>query len=90
VESRIGIQTPRKAIKILALLVESGVVYILIGVSSAFVYKHELSWISFSSQIMSLASMASFIGGPTSTVIYLVAIHLAVRDSFYGIALELY
>jgi hypothetical protein len=42
-ESGIGIRTPTQAIKILALLIESGVIYILIGVSSALVYNHEFS-----------------------------------------------
>jgi hypothetical protein len=43
VEGGIGIRTPRQAMKILAVLVESGVIYILIGVSSALVFKHGLS-----------------------------------------------
>ena len=34
-EGGIGIRTPRQAIRILAVLVESGVIYILMGVSSA-------------------------------------------------------
>ena len=43
-ESGIGIRTPTQAIRILALLIESGVIYILIGVSSALVYKHGFSY----------------------------------------------
>ena len=42
-ESGIGIRTPSQAIRILALLVKSGMIHILIGVSSALVYKHRLS-----------------------------------------------
>jgi hypothetical protein len=34
-EGGIGIRTPGQALKILAILVESGIIYILIGVSSA-------------------------------------------------------
>jgi hypothetical protein len=34
-EGGIGIRTPRQAFKILAILVESGMIYILIGVSSS-------------------------------------------------------
>jgi hypothetical protein len=35
IESGIGIRTPRQVIRILAILVESGIIYILIGVSPA-------------------------------------------------------
>jgi hypothetical protein len=34
IESGINIRTPRQAIRILAILVESGMIYILLGVSS--------------------------------------------------------
>jgi hypothetical protein len=44
VESGIGVRTPRQASRILALLVESGAIYILIGVSPAMLYKHWLPW----------------------------------------------
>src|SRR5579863_5953764 len=43
IESGIGVRKPRQVIRILALLVESGMIYILIGVSSTLVYKHRLS-----------------------------------------------
>jgi len=46
-ESGIGIRTPTQAIRILALLIESGVIYILIGVSSALVHKHGFSYLVF-------------------------------------------
>ena len=42
-ESGTSIRTSAKAIRILALLVESGMIYILIGVSSALGYKHGMS-----------------------------------------------
>ena len=45
-EGGIGVRTPRQAIRILALLVESGMIYILIGVSSASEFKHVVT-ISF-------------------------------------------
>jgi hypothetical protein len=48
-ESGMGVRTPRGAIRILALLVDSGMIYILIGVSSTLVYKHGRSQFVFSS-----------------------------------------
>jgi hypothetical protein len=48
-DSGIGIRTPRQAIRILALLVESGMIYILISVSFALVYNYGLSQSFFSS-----------------------------------------
>ena len=49
-KSGTGTQTPTRAVRILAILVESGVFYILIGVSSALVsQKHESSPGPFSS-----------------------------------------
>ena len=53
-ESGIGIRTPTQAIRILALLIESGVIYILIGVSSALVYKLVFSHFFFRSRALSL------------------------------------
>jgi hypothetical protein len=39
-KSGMGVRTPTQTVRILGLLVESGMIYILIGVSSASVYKH--------------------------------------------------
>jgi hypothetical protein len=39
-ESGIGLRTPTQAIRILALLIESGMIYILISVSSILVYTY--------------------------------------------------
>jgi hypothetical protein len=38
--SGMGVRIPTQTVRILGLLVESGMIYILIGVSSASVYKH--------------------------------------------------
>jgi hypothetical protein len=46
-ESGIGVRTPTQGIKILVLLVESGMIYILIGVSYSLVYKHGSSQFFF-------------------------------------------
>jgi hypothetical protein len=85
-ESGVGVRTPRLAIKILAVLVESGMIYVLIGVSSASVYKHGLSRFPFSLQVTTLASIViSLVRLQLSeipTVITLVDIQLAVRNSF--------
>jgi hypothetical protein len=79
-ESGMGVRTPRGAIRILALLVESGMIYILIGVSSALMYKHSLSQLFFL-QVTSLASMIGFLGD-ISSVIYRLGTQLSVRNSF--------
>jgi tryptophan-rich sensory protein len=94
-ESGIGVRNPTQATRILVLLVESGVIYILIGVSSALVYRHGLSdsWLFFALQVMSLASITIFqhfgLGG-ISDIFLSVSIQLAVRDNFWGITLGLY
>ena len=83
-ESGIGIRTPTQAIKILALLIESGAIYILIGVSSTLAYKHGLSRPLFSLQFSSLVTIAirfqsgiSVIGDVSMPV----GIQLAVRTA---------
>ena len=57
-ESGLGVRTPRQGIRILGLLVESGVIYILIliGVSSALVYEHRFS-LFLLLQVTALASI---------------------------------
>ena len=89
-ESGTGIRTPTQAIKILALLIESGAIYILIGVSSALAYKHGLSRSLFSLQIATLVTITICIHfglGGISDVFLPVGIQLAVRNSFQGITL---
>jgi hypothetical protein len=84
-ESGIGIRTPRQAIRILALLVESGMIYILIGVSSTLVYNHGLSQFLFSLQVMSVAILAISMRFGLTMVLSLsmiVGIQLVVRNSF--------
>jgi hypothetical protein len=84
-ESGIGIRTPRQAIRILALLVESGMIYILIGVSFGLVYNHRFSQFLFSLQvtIVTLVAISTRLG--LEMVLSLsvnVGIHLAVRNRF--------
>src|ERR1700752_4696097 len=84
VESGIGVRTPRQAIKILALLVESGVIYILIGVSSVVVYRPGLSRTSFSPQVTSLTSIVVFVDlrlVNMATLFLRVGVQLVVRNS---------
>ena len=87
-KSGIGVRTPTQAARILALLVESGVLYILIGVSFALVlHKHESSQILvfFSLQVMTLVS-ALISGrmpiGVLGDILMPVAVQLAVRNCF--------
>jgi hypothetical protein len=91
-ESGMGVRTPRGAIRILALLVDSGMIYILIGVSSTLVYKHGLSQIFFL-QVTILVSIVSFLstGLPEiSTVFLRLGTQLSVRNSFKDITSESY
>jgi hypothetical protein len=87
-QSSIGARTPRQTIRILALLVESGVLYILIGVSSALVpHKHESSRILWflSLQIMTLASpfiSGRLPSGALGDIFMPVAVQLAVCNRF--------
>jgi hypothetical protein len=79
-----GVRTPRGASRILALLVESGMIYILIGVSSALVYKHSLSQLFFL-QVTTLASMIGFLGtslSDISSVICRLGTQLSVGHNF--------
>jgi hypothetical protein len=74
----------------LALLIESGAIYILIGVSFALAYKHGLSRSLFSLQIASLVTITICIHfGLTgiAEVFTPVGIQLAVRNTFQGITL---
>jgi hypothetical protein len=92
-ESGIGIRTPRQAIRILALLVESGMIYILISVSFALVYNHRLSQFLFSLQgtIMTLVAISTRVGlGVVLQLSTAVGIQLVVRISFERITLQLY
>jgi hypothetical membrane protein len=85
IESGIGIQTSRQAIRILALLVKSGMVYILIGVSFALVYNHRLSQFLFFLQVTSVALIVLSMHFRLSMVLSLsmiVGIQLAVHNSF--------
>ena len=83
--SGVGIQTPTRGIRILALVVESGMLYIFIGVSSACLvhgYKHGSSRDFFSRQVGALVS--PFID-PIRTVMFSniffsSAFQLAVRN----------
>ena len=82
-ESGTGIRTPTQAIKILALLIESGAIYILIGVSSTLAYyKRGLSRSLFSLQFSSLVTMTiCFLLGLSFGDVYIpVGIQLAVRS----------
>jgi hypothetical protein len=86
-----GIRTPRQAIKILALLVESGLIYILISVSSAFIQNPGCH--NFFLQVTS--SVTLFIStflliSEFASVFLLVAAEVVVYNIFYRIALELY
>jgi hypothetical membrane protein len=84
-ESGIGIRTPKQAIRILALLVESGMIYILIGVSFALVYDHGLSQFLFYLKVTSLALIViSTRFGLTmpKNLSIIVGIQLVVRNSF--------
>jgi hypothetical protein len=84
-EDGIGIRTPRQAIRILAVLVESGMIYILIGVSYASVHTQGLSRFLFSLQVMSLASIFIFLHfglGNLSYTFLPVSTQLVVRGSF--------
>src|SRR5579863_6495590 len=83
-ESGIGVRIPGQAMRVLALLVESGMSYILIGVSFALVYEHRLSR-SFPFQVASLASIiiSLHFGLTNITIIFmLVAIQFVVRKTF--------
>jgi len=86
--SGVGIRTPTLAIKILALVVESGVLYIFIGVSPACLvhgHKHGSSRVFLSRQVAVLVS--TFINLPSdsgtlSNIFGSVTVHLAVRNHF--------
>jgi hypothetical protein len=84
-ENGISDQTPRGAFRILALLVESGMIYILIGVSFTLVFKYGLSRILFSLQLTTVVSVVISLRlghNVTSTIIAIVGIQLAVRNAF--------
>jgi hypothetical protein len=90
--SGISVRFSTQTIRILALLVESGVIYILIGVSSAFLYKHGLSRL-LSVQVTVLASLVFFLrfGLQSLSDIFMpVGIQLVVRNTFIRITLALY
>jgi hypothetical protein len=92
-ENGSGVRIPKQAVRILGLLVESGMIYILIGVSSASVYKHEFPRTLFSLQVMNLTSHAILLHfqlGVLTDVFMPVGIQLVVRNSFKRIALGLY
>jgi hypothetical protein len=79
-----GVRTPTGAIRILALLVDSGMIYILIGVSSTLVYKHGLSQLFFL-QVTILVSIVCFLStglSEISTVFLRLGTQLSVRNSF--------
>jgi hypothetical protein len=86
--SGIGVRTPTQAVRILALLVESGLLYILIGVSSALEHKHGLSLarvasVSFSLQVTALASFVIRLPfGTLGDVFMPVAVQFVVRNIF--------
>ena len=81
-----GIRTPTRAIRILGLVVESGLLYIFIGVSSAYLvhgHKHQSSRFFFFRQVVALVS--PFIDLPSGTLseIFLpLTGQLAVRNHF--------
>jgi hypothetical protein len=92
-EGGIGVQTPTQTTRILALLVESGMIYILIGVSSALEFKHGLSRFLFSLKVTSVTSIIislRFGLKDISAIFTLVSIQLTVRNSFREATLELY
>ena len=84
--SGVGIRTPPRVIRILALIVESGMLYIFIGVSSACLVhgrKHGPSRVFFSRQVVTLVS--PFIHLPfwtLSNIFALLTSQLAVRNHF--------
>jgi hypothetical protein len=92
--SEIGARYPSQAIRILALMVESGMLYILIGVSSALV--HYLArintsslFVSFALQVTALASLVIRLPFGTLGDIFMpVAVQLVVRNNFKGMTLE--
>jgi hypothetical protein len=83
--SGVGARNPTHAIRILTLVVESGVLYVLIGVSSASVpHTHRTSWTFFSLQVVTLATV--FIPnilpyGALGDIFMPVSVQLAVRNS---------
>jgi hypothetical protein len=80
----IGIRNPSQAIRILALLIESGMIYILIGVSLALVCNQGLYQFGFSLQVTSMVLMGISMRFGLDMVFGLskvVGIQLAVRIS---------
>ena len=84
--SGIGIRTPPRVIRILALVVESGMLYIFIGVSSACLvlhhgHTHEPSRVFFSRQVVTLVSPFIHLPfGTLSNIFALLTSQLAVRN----------
>jgi hypothetical protein len=92
-ESGVGVPAHGQVTRILALLVESGMVYILIGVSPALKFKHGLSRFHLSHKVTSVISIiisVRFKLEDISTAFTLVSIQLTVRNSFQKVTLELY
>jgi len=92
-ESGIGVPTPGQVTRILALLVESGMVYILIGVSSSLEFKYGLSRFHLSLKVTSVISIIislRFGLDDISTAFTLVSMQLTVRNNFQTATLELY
>ena len=79
-----GIRTPTQAIKILGLVVESGMLYIFIGVSSSCLvhgHKHGSSRLFFSRQVVALISPIIHLPFGTLGDIFMpVTVQLAVRN----------
>ena len=84
--SGVGIRTPTRGIRILALVVESGMLYIFIGVSPACLvhgHKYRPSHVFFSRQVVNLVSIFIHLPfGTLSKIVMPLASQLAVRNHF--------
>jgi hypothetical protein len=90
-----GVRTPTRGIRILAILIESGMIYILIGVSFALAYKCIVTTYFSNPQVTVFTAVAVLFflhlnHGALSNVFIPVCTQLVVRSIFSRIIPELY